>query len=71
MKTRESAHDRRILREAFVAVQFDEIFKQTLDEIERVRSIGVSRKLNALECGARFDGFLGRFFFLFLSPMLI
>ena len=42
MKTREAADDRWIVGVPAVAVKFDEVFKQTLDEIERVRPILVA-----------------------------
>ena len=59
MKAREATHDRGIFRESFVAVQFDEVLKQALDQIQRVRSIGVPRKLYSFERGSRFDRFFG------------
>jgi hypothetical protein len=39
MKASEPANDCRVFSKSLVAVQLDEVFKQTLDQIERVRPV--------------------------------
>src|SRR5687768_10465206 len=64
MKASEATNDRRIFSKPLIAVQLDEIFEEPLNQIQRVRTIGVARELHALERSSRFGGFL-RLRFLF------
>ena len=51
MKTRKPADNRRVVSVATVAVKFRKVFEQPLDEIERVWSIRMARKLYAFKRG--------------------
>ena len=49
MKASQATDDRGIFRKSLVAVELDEVFKQSLDEIECVRPIRMTRELNSLK----------------------
>ena len=52
VKARKATDDRRVVGITTVAMNFDEVFEQPLDEIQRVRPIRMARKLHPLEsCG--------------------
>ena len=53
MKTRESAHNCAVVCVAPITVDFREVFEQTLNKIERMRTIGVAGELDSLEGGRK------------------
>jgi hypothetical protein len=67
VKASVTGDDGRVFSETLVAVKLHEVFKQALDQIERVRAIRVTRKLHALESRPLLAGRGDRlcFFFVF------
>jgi hypothetical protein len=51
VKTREPADNRCVVRISAVAMNFREVFEQPLDEIQRVRTVGVARELDSFKRG--------------------
>jgi hypothetical protein len=66
VKASEAADNRGVFGESLVTVKFDEVFKQPLDQIERVRAVGVSSKLHTLESSSILDRFCVLEFILFI-----
>ncbi len=57
MKASEATNDRRVFGKSLVAVEFDEVFKQSLDQIQCVRPVSMSCELHALKGCSLFDRF--------------
>src|SRR5205814_2871216 len=53
MKRCEAANDRRIISKAAITVNFGEVLKHALDEIERMRPLRMTGKLHPLKSRAR------------------
>src|ERR1044072_561355 len=68
VKSRQPTPARRIFRKSLVAMKLDKVFKQTLDEIERVRAILMTSELHALKRRSLLGGFswLSGIFFFFI-----
>src|SRR5258705_6504432 len=49
MEAGKAANNSRIFGESFVAMQFDKVLKQTLDQIECIGTIGVTRKKHTVK----------------------
>ena len=56
-----------VFGETLIAVQFDEVFKQSLDQIECIRAVGVTSKQHSFESSSILDRFcvFGFVFFVF------
>jgi hypothetical protein len=50
VKAGQATHNCGVFSKSLVAVKLDKVFKQTLDQIERVGTVSMSRELHAFEC---------------------
>ena len=69
MKARESADNCAVVCVAPITVDFREVFEQTLNKIERMRTVGVAGELDSLEGGRKV--FFGLFNFLCHAKLIL
>src|SRR5215203_461964 len=69
VKLRKPANDRRVFSKSLVAVEFHKVFKETLNKVQCIRTIRMTREQHTVEsCLSIFSSFwlLRRLFFFFI-----